>query len=325
MEKHFFHDWNNSGKKRSESQIIGESGIDILRNLFPKEWVIREYTIDYGIDLDVELFEECDKNTYITKGEHLLFQVKTTSKLVPKILKVHNNNSPKSYYEYEVVKYSLDTNLLTTVERMGSAVPVLLCLVDSVSKEGYFVCLNDYIDKILVPQKPNYHLQKTVTINIPFENKISSGRFPIEWYGKRPKLYAFFNLINSQKRDLIYISDYNMDQTVELFLEKICRLDIWSANILSTFRDKIDYFLIHHSTKHADFIINTAIANGEDVDSPIWEATYCIGEVSFRHLTKVQELHRLWDELCTIADMYESDYREAYIPTYYWSVIKEEY
>lgn len=323
MEKSFFRDWSISGKKRSENQIIGESGIDILRNLFPKEWVIREYTIDYGIDLDVELFEKCDKDTYITKGEHVLFQVKTTNNLKIKKLKVHHNNSPKDYYEYNVVKYSLDTALLTTVERMGSAVPVLLCLVDNVAREGYFVCLNDYIDKILVPQKPNYHLQETVTINIPIENKISSGRFAIEWYGKRPKLYAFFNLINCQKRELMYISDTNMNQTVELFLEKICRLDIWSANILSIFKDKIDYFLIHHSTEHADLIINTAIANGEDVDNPIWEGTYCIGEVSFRHLTKVQELHRLWDNLCTIADMYESDYREAYIPTYYWSIIKD--
>lgn len=35
---------------------------------------------------------------------------------------------------------------------MGSAVPVLLCLVDNVEREGYFVCLNDYVDKILISQ-----------------------------------------------------------------------------------------------------------------------------------------------------------------------------
>lgn len=62
-------------------------------------------------------------------------------------------------------------------------------------------------------------------------------------------------------------------------------------------------------------MINDAIERGEDVDAPIWEATHCEGEVSFRYATKIQGLYQLWDELCTIADMYESDYREAYIPT----------
>ena len=76
------------GKRRSENQIIGESGIDILRSLFPKEWVIREYTADYGIDLDVELFEECNDGVYVTKGEHVLFQVKT-SLPITKIICVH--------------------------------------------------------------------------------------------------------------------------------------------------------------------------------------------------------------------------------------------
>ena len=46
MEIDTFHDWIKIGKKRSENQIIGESGIDILRALLPEEWVIREYTAD---------------------------------------------------------------------------------------------------------------------------------------------------------------------------------------------------------------------------------------------------------------------------------------
>lgn len=324
MDDKLFRDWKKSGKKRSENQIIGESGIDILRTLFPKEWVIREYAIDYGIDLDVELFEESNEKVYVTKGEHVLFQVKTTNNLEIKKLKVYNGNSKKEFYEYNVVKYSLDTNLISTVERMGSAVPVLLCLVDNVDREGYFVCLNDYIDKVLVPQNPNYHRQGTVTINIPVENKISSGKSAIEWYGKRAKLYAFFNLINCQKRDLQYMSDCNIEQAVDSCLKKICRLDIWSADILSLFKGKIEYYQEHKSTKQADLIIDSAIERGEDVDEPVWESTYCLEEVSLRYATKIQELHKLWDDLCTIADMFESDYREAYIPTYYWALINQD-
>ena len=65
------------GKKRSTSQIKGEVAVNILRGLFPQEWVIREYTPDYGIDLSIELFEKYEDN-YITTGEHIYFQVKGT-------------------------------------------------------------------------------------------------------------------------------------------------------------------------------------------------------------------------------------------------------
>lgn len=324
MGNRLFRDWKESGKKRSENQITGESGIDILRCLFPQEWVIREYTMDYGIDLDVELFEKINEDVYITKGEHVLFQVKATNKLEIKKMKVYNNNSKKDILEYDVVKYSIDTDLISTVERMGSAVPVLLCLVDNIGKEGYFVCLNDYIDKVLITQNPNYQNQERVTINIPIENKISSGKFAIEWYGKRAKFYAFFNLINCQERDLKYVSDYSIEQMVESFLKKICRLDIWSTDLLSSSKGKIEYYLENESTKRVDILINGVIERGEDVDEPVFNATNCVGEVSFRQAIKVQELHSLWHELCTIADLYESDYRELYIPTYFWALIKKD-
>ena len=134
MDTNYFRDWKTLGKRRSENQIIGESGIDILRSLFPKEWVIREYTADYGIDLDVELFEECNDGVYITKGEHVLFQVKTTNNIEVKDLKVYSNAGADNCI-FKVVKYPLDTALLATVEKMGSAVPVLLCLVDNVERE----------------------------------------------------------------------------------------------------------------------------------------------------------------------------------------------
>lgn len=302
MDTNYFRDWKTLGKRRSENQIIGESGIDILRSLFPKEWVIREYTADYGIDLDVELFEECNDGVYVTKGEHVLFQVKTTNDIEVKDLEVYSKTKSDNCI-FKVVKYPLDTALLATVEKMGSAVPVLLCLVDNVEREGYFVCLNDYVDKILISQKPDYDRQGTVTINIPIENRISSGKFAIEWYGKRAKLYSFFNLVNCQKRDLLYTPDCNLEQMVEMFLNRICRLDIWSDKMLELFKEQIDYYTEHHSTKQADIIINNAIERGENVDEPIWEGTYCMGEVSFRHATQIQELHRLWDQMCIISDM----------------------
>ena len=324
MEIDTFHDWTKIGKKRSENQITGESGIDILRALLPVEWVIREYTADYGIDLDVELFEKCSEKVYITKGEHVLFQVKTTNSLNVKTMKILSDDmSNNEFYTFRVAKYSLDTDLLSTVERMGSAVPVLLCLVDNVEREGYFVCLNDYIDKILVPQNPDYHMQESVVINIPIENRISDGKRVIEWYGKRAKLYSFFNIISSQNRDLHYISAVDLEKKIDIFLKKICRLDIWSDNMLYMYKKMINYYLKYHSTVEAERRIKNAIEDGENVDDPIWESAYYVGAVSFRQAVKIEELHRLWDHLCLIGDMYEADYRESYLPTEYWAIINE--
>ena len=108
MDENYFRDLKTLGKKRSENQITGESGIDIMRSLFPKEWVIREYTVDYGIDLDIELFEECHDGVYVTKGEHVLFQVKSTNDIEVKDLKVYSKTRTDIL---EHIYYKLDTLL----------------------------------------------------------------------------------------------------------------------------------------------------------------------------------------------------------------------
>ena len=151
----------SQGKQRSKLQITGDRAVGILKNLFPTEWIIREYSPDYGIDLAIELFEKFDDN-YITTGEHVYFQVKGTEKLDKGKLEIYERiNVEKAYIEkdfykeIEVVKFSVDTALLGTVERMGSAVPVLFMVVDIL----YFVGLNDYIEKIIIADNPNYTLQ----------------------------------------------------------------------------------------------------------------------------------------------------------------------
>lgn len=175
-----FIDWKNKGKKRPIQHIIGESGVDILKKLLPSEWVIREYAPDYGIDLDVELFEEMNDGGFITKGEHVLFQVKGVEEIKKGRKTIyHRTNVEKenkvdksSSYTMDVVKYSLETHLLELVEKMGSAVPVMLAVVDITNYEAYCVCLNDYIEKVLLPEG-DYANQGTVTIYIPVENRIN--------------------------------------------------------------------------------------------------------------------------------------------------------
>lgn len=325
----YFEDMKNMGKKRSGAHMKGEKGVSILKALFPDEWVVREYIPDYGIDLDVELFDNKGQGL-ITKGEHVLFQVKGTEKLNKGTKKIYSRmNVEKGYkedksdcYTMEVVKYSIDRDLLTAIERMGSAVPVLLCVVDIINRDAYCVCLNDYIEKVLIPQKADYYNQKTVVIDIPIKNYVNTdaGKHIIEWYGKRAKLYAFFNKVHYQLKELQYCSSLEYKNLSDHFLKILCRLDIWSAvdyfPALKDIKKDIDYYLEHHSTEMSDKMLKTMIEREEDVDSTKYEGTYCAEEISLREFCLTSSLNRLWERLCLVADIFEENAKEAFLPSY---------
>lgn len=141
------------GKKRPIAHIKGETGVQVLKRHLPAGWVPREYIPDYGIDLSVELFSPAEGG-YVTKGEHVFFQVKATDAIEKVPYKIYPRMNVEKEYrdledepvEIEVIKFVLDTDLLFTVETMGSAVPVILAVVDLNTENIYFVCLNDYID-----------------------------------------------------------------------------------------------------------------------------------------------------------------------------------
>ena len=326
----YYVDWGNVGKKRPRQHIIGEKAISIIKELFPAEWAVREYTPDYGIDLDVELFDNMGNGIYRTKGEHVLFQVKGTEDLMKGLLKLHSRMNVEKEYKIinddhcsmEVVKYDIDTSLLATVEKMGSAVPVMLAVVDINSKLSYCVCLNDYIEKILIPEKPSFYRQETVRINIPIKNCVNTieGKQLIEWYGKRPKLYAFFNKVNYQMRELNYTSDLDYIKRTNHFLKILCRLDVWSAAdyfpALMIMKEEIDYYLEHQNTRMGDDILESLINKEKDVDSKVYEATYCARDVSLREAVLIQSIHSLWERLCNVADIFEDSAKEAYLPSY---------
>lgn len=321
------------GKKRPEAHITGDLGVEILKRQLPVEWVAREYHPDYGIDLSVELFE---KVSLITKGAHLFFQVKSTEHLERSVLGIKNRSNVEKpphpveaeTYTMEVVKYTLDTDFIATVERMGSGVPVILAVVDISNQEVYFLCLSDYVEKILIHEK-DYRLQDSKTVYIPLENKLDErGLEIIEWYAKRPRFYALFNKIHYQKSELEYVSQYEISNYIDHFIRIISRFDVWDEPTFIPFmketKAEIDYYLQHGITKIEEQIVNSAIQRGEDVDAEIWEATYCDvnREVSFREAQRVQGLHRLWDKLSNLGDVFEETSKEAFLPTAFWCSMK---
>ena len=58
-------------------KIINKCIKFIQNEILPETWVSREITPDYGIDLDVELFDY-ENDRCITLGEHIFLQVKGT-------------------------------------------------------------------------------------------------------------------------------------------------------------------------------------------------------------------------------------------------------
>ena len=232
-----------NSKKKTNSHIIENESISIIKDKLPHYWTIRDYKPDYGLDLIVEVFDKIDdKNEtiiYQTLGEHFYIQVKGASGVVVKKTKIFKDKNVEKFKinpqdrelhkEIDVIKFQIETSELYTIERMSGSVPVFLFLVDVLDKNIYYICLNDYIDKVILPKNPNYTNKRSSVIYIPFDNIINNeGIQRLLLYSKRPKLYSFFIKAQYQANELEYISDEHLIKFYPLFIEKLLRFDIWS-------------------------------------------------------------------------------------------------
>lgn len=111
--------------------------------------------------------------------------------------------------DVDTYRFSLETSELVTVERMGICVPVLLVIADLGNERCSFVCLNDYIDKILIPRHADYRDKASRTIHVTVRNEIGSdmGQVALRWYAKRPKLLAAFQRFTYQYSELQWAED----------------------------------------------------------------------------------------------------------------------
>jgi hypothetical protein len=244
-----------STKKRVLQHVMEDRSIQIVRDLLPDHWVIREYRPDYGIDLLIELFEPVSATESATVGEMLLVQVKSTEVVDEGVLRVRGRRNveigplredPSETAEIPVVRLRLETTELLTVQAIGAAIPVLLFLVELSTRRIYFVCLNDLIEKVIIPQDPDYAQKKSKVLHIPLRNRIESQDpltlRPLETYAKRSKLYAAFQKFVDQSHELEYAfasyegarSDETRNEAAAAFLDLVrhflavvLRYDFW--------------------------------------------------------------------------------------------------
>ncbi|HEX5871583.1 MAG TPA: DUF4365 domain-containing protein [Longimicrobium sp.] len=338
-------------KRRVRQHIMEDRSIRIVRDLLPDHWVIRDYKPDYGIDLTIELFEflEQEPDQAATLGETVFVQVKSTEAVDVRRLRVQarqnvekgplRENSARSV-EIEVAALQLETSELLTVQAMGSAVPVLLFLVELSTRRIYFVCLNDVIEKVILPQDPSYAAKESKVLHIPLANCIRAedpvSIRPLETYAKRPKLYAAFEKLAYQHHELGHAllrctdaapeDDQRAAATAALdlvrhFLAVILRYDFWTRIP--------EWQPIGHSYGELTALQGLLVAKGVEHDllalqtylmyepamnrSQEWVRSMRLEDARRQVLLHVSQL---WHRLANLSRIYEEMGREWFLPTY---------
>lgn len=294
-------------KRRAFQHIMEDSSRALFREKIPAAWVIRQYAPDYGIDLAVELFGPLDTTdgSADTLGEHLFVQLKSVAKTEIKTERVYSRGNvakgtlredKSDYLDIDVLKLEIDTNELFTIETMGHGVPVLLVLTTLDTRRMFFVCLNDLIDKVIIPEDPNYGAKQSKVINVPVRNEFNGGPVGLtafQFYAKRQKLYAAFNLFEYQRNELEYAmqGDHRFLHSMLLHFDRLLlRLDIWDD------ANKWGWELV---SWYAGQLGNwrTAMA-GEGLTDRV-----------------IADAHRIWTGLVALGHTYEEICREWFLPT----------
>jgi hypothetical protein len=192
-----------------------------------------------------------------------------------------------------------------TVEQLGPAVPVLLILVDIQTERAFFVCLNDYLEKVILPEDPSFFEKGTKQIQIPIQNEIlprDINLVPLRTYGKRAKMYGAFTRFAFQKRKLKeqevwptsirrHPESHDLEM-IRVFTESALRQDVWRGH---DFWEPMQWSLNELTDVQQN--IATGI-EGKDIEA---FKQYCDEYV--------------WHRLCNLASMYEELVREWFLPT----------
>jgi len=317
-------------KKRVASHIAESDSLKVVKGVIPSHWVIRDYRPDYGLDLSIEVFRKIEgEQDSETLGEHFFVQVKgvRNARMSQYRIKARYNVEKRPLRQEEeienivVIRHVLDTPFLSTVQRMSSSVPVFLFVVDMSSETVYYVNINDYIDKVVLPGDPEYWKKKTKTVYVPAENILERGSDSISvmrFYAKRPKLYALFNKATYQQHELDYTPDHELIGQARHFAKVLMAIDIWGEtglwNRLDYCGERLRRFVAGDRISDLD-LIGEQIVKSSVFDAP-WESPYSAGRAySYRELAHFDEVRRLWDVMKNLYNSYEEFCREWYLPT----------
>lgn len=317
-----------NGKIRHSNHMIDARAIQFLQNIFPVEWVARTIQPDYGIDLDLELFDY-ENDQCVTLGEHVFLQVKGTTNPTYSQCHLFGNAREAAAFgdpntKIDVINYSLEVPMLNLVERMGSSLPVLLVVVDLKSTNAYYICLNDYIRHVLPHQAPDYRTQGHVTIHIPKENILSED--DLRWYGKRVKVCSLMQEILAAKDDSCYARGVDLVESMRSLVNRIQSNDAWNARshwgfMLVLYRKLQELITNGMYDQEGENWAKLGVPNSDD-----WKNTtlYVGSEERLESgLICAQESSclRFLDLCSAMVSSFENDARHWGLPTYFWWAI----
>lgn len=304
-------------KQRSLNQVKEDISVRVLREKLPKEWVVHSYGADYGIDCVIELFDfiDDDKNIAETLGENFFVQLKSSDCIEYATRKAYGRGNvakgaliedKDDCVEIPVAKFQLDMSDILTIQSIGIAIPVLLVLIDTNSERAFFLCLNDYIDKVLIPEDPSYASKGSKTVYIPTANEIldtEDALVSLRAYGKRSKMYGAFALFNYQLKEIFrmqgktaYPHSIPLAQATEMiktFVDISLRQDIWTGH----------EFWKPVLWSHSELLtLKEKLSRGVKAEDHEQFLTYCSDYI--------------WHRLTNLSNMYEELVREWFMPTY---------
>ncbi|MBZ5534190.1 MAG: DUF4365 domain-containing protein [Acidobacteriia bacterium] len=328
---------SNRTKRATQEHVIGKQAVQILESILPPWWVMREYKPDYGIDLAIKLFEEVKSNSrkkaYDTLGEHLFVQVKGAQRLspremhIPPRINVERGSDPGGgrlsgqARVVPVLSCRIDANELLTSQRMGAALPIVLVVVEVSSRRAFFVCLTDYVDKIILPNDPSYATKQTKTILVPISNEIKRDYLiPLQYYAKRPKLYAAFQKFAYQEHELKFIGEDELLATTRRFARILLRSDVWKS---------CEWWApIAMAHRHLECLVkdgdpqlfrysepSNKLESRERIWSPL--GSDGVSLYSQAEMMRLIEIRTLWQQLANLGRIHEEVCREWFLPSFF--------
>lgn len=344
-------------KRRVMQHQMEEESRALVRGILPREWVIRDYRPDYGIDIAVEIFEPTQASDAIAEatGEWFFAQVKSVKEAAKRRLKVYDRGNVEKalhvestcrdeYVEMEVISCEIDTSLLLTIQALGSGTPVLLFLLTLDTGSLYFICLNDAIDKCIIPEDGRFDEKETKTIHIPVRNVVSSHPrtlVPLRFLAKRPKLYSAFCKFAYQENEVQYLvqelavsllSGENCGsgavRTLLHFVRIIERYDFWTRTDVWAVIPRLHDELLKIQRILTSVERSGRLSTGEvGREFPLLLA----GGASVSEESKVamaelvsQKVGSTWGQLKNLNNVYEEICREWFLPTYLSSMTAGE-
>lgn len=311
-----------NGKIRHSNHLIDQQACRYLQQILPSEWVQRTMNPDYGLDIDLELFDYED-GVCVTLGEHVYLQVKGTEHAnygtVHPFGELFYSDEEADKFDWQVLKFSIDVSELLLVERMGAAIPVLLIVVDLQKKQAFYVCLNDYIKCVLPYQTPAFRKQETVTIYIPTDNVLTAETAGIcLWYGKRAKLFSLFLEILAMVDNARYLSTAEMIAMIKGRISELICSDAWHASEHWGLLESIHDLMVE---MHQNTMINKAGKRILEAESSVGnDPKKSIAEYKGEYITafvaaQAFSCQHFLEQISVTACIFEDDIRHVGLPT----------